>query len=283
MHKKITVAIAGAPNAGKSTLMNTILGLNISIVTHKAQTTRHNLRGIIHDGDTEMVFLDTPGLFDPKGTLERFICANAVEGVKEADIVCLLFDVNVIKRKEHENILKFFKNSNKPIIALITKIDLINKNYLLPMIESLNDLKIFDEIIPISSKKGLNINKFIDITTRYAKQGEWMYAEDDITDQPIKNICEEITRKYTLIFLHQEIPYSIKVETEKWEEDDEYIIIYQAIFVNKESQKIITLGKNGEKIKEIGQKSRLEIAKLTGKKVRLFLYVKVREGWIETI
>jgi GTP-binding protein Era len=281
MQKRITVALAGAPNAGKSTLLNSLIGCDISIVTHKVQTTRHNLRGIVHDGESEIIFIDTPGLFDAKRTLERAIVSNAMSGVQDANLVCVLFDATKIKSGDYDNTLKFLNKAKKPLIALITKIDLLPRQDILPFIASLSELNLFEEIIPISALKNLNMTRFIEVITKYAHEAPWIYAEDEITDQPIRTICEEITRKHGLILLHQEIPYSMKVETEKWDETSEMVEIYQAIFVTKESQKVIALGSAGSKIKDIGRRSRLEMAKLIGKRVRLILYIKVRENWIE--
>jgi GTP-binding protein Era len=235
----------------------------------------------VHDGESEIIFIDTPGLFDAKRTLERAIVSNAMSGVQDANLVCVLFDATKMKSGDYDNALKFLNKAKKPLIALITKIDLLPRQDILPFIASLNELNLFEEIIPISALKNLNMTRFIEVITKYAHETPWLYAEDEITDQPIRTICEEITRKHGLILLHQEIPYSMKVETEKWDETSEMVEIYQAIFVTKESQKVIALGSAGSKIKDIGRRSRLEMAKLIGKRVRLILYIKVRENWIE--
>jgi GTP-binding protein Era len=281
MTRNLVVALAGAPNAGKSTLLNNMIGQQISIVTHKVQTTRHSLRGIVHDGEVEMIFIDTPGLFEPKRTLERAIVSNALNSLHDADVVCILFDATKLKRGDYQDILTFFHKVQKPLIAVITKIDLLPKPEILPLMSALNELEAFKEIIPLSALKSVNTQKFIEVLKGFAKNGPWLYQEDEVTDQPLRVICEEITRKQSLILLHQELPYSMKVETEKWLEDEEMVEIYQALFVTKESQKVIALGDAGSKIKEIGRRARMEMGKLMGKRVRLFLYIKVRENWIE--
>lgn len=279
--KTITIALIGEPNAGKSTLLNSIVGEKISIVTHKVQTTRHNIRGIINNGDTQLVFIDTPGLFDAKRTLEKAIVKSATSAFDEADIVCLMFDINKLKGNVYKEVFDFIKQIKKPIYAVINKIDLVAKDELLPIMQSLHEEGIFEEIIPLSALKALGVQKFIDFLSSKAPKRIWGYQEDEMTDQTIRSICEEITREQAFILLHEEIPYSLKVETEKWEEDDKLVKIYQAVFVMKESQKAIALGKGGTKIKEIGQRARHQMSHLIGKKVSLYLYIKVRENWIE--
>ncbi len=279
--KSLVIALIGEPNAGKSTLLNALVGEKISIVTHKVQTTRHKIRGIINEGDTQLVFIDTPGLFNAKRTLERAIVKAATTSFEEADIVCLMFDVNRLKGDAYKEVLNFVRHIHKPLFAIINKIDLLPKDEILPLIQKLADENIFKEIIPLSALKSSGVDRITKFFVSQAKEGPWHYLEDEITDQPIRNICEEITREQAFIQLHQEIPYSLKVETELWEETDTSVTIHQAIFVVKETQKTIALGKGGSKIKEIGKRARLEIGKLLGKKVHLFLYIKVREDWIE--
>ncbi len=283
MHNKksLIIALIGEPNSGKSTLLNALIGEKVSIVTHKVQTTRFNIKGILNEGDTQLVFIDTPGLFDAKRPLEKAIFRNAINSFEEADIICLMFDINKLKNASYRNVLNFTKNIKKPLFAIINKIDLIPKEELLPTIQMLADEKIFSEIIPLSALKKTGLERVTKFFVSQAKPGPWYYEEDEITDQSVKSICEEITREQTFIQLHQEIPYSLKVETEKWEETEDSVSIYQAIFVVKDSQKVIALGKNGSKIKDIGKRARFEMGKLLGKKVHLFLYIKVRENWIE--
>jgi GTP-binding protein Era len=279
--KNLVIALIGEPNAGKSTLLNALVGEKISIVTHKVQTTRYNIRGIVNEGDTQLIFIDTPGLFSAKRTLERAIVKAATTSFDEADIVCLMFDVNKLNSDAYKDVLPFVQNTKKPLFAIINKIDLISKEEILPLIKKLADENIFKEIIPLSALKSSGIEHITEFFLSQAKEGPWHYLEDEVTDQPIRNICEEITREQAFILLHQEIPYSLKVETEIWKETEATVTIHQAIFVMKETQKTIALGRGGSKIKEIGKRARLEISKLLGKKVNLFLYIKVREDWIE--
>ncbi|MDF3047175.1 MAG: GTP-binding protein Era [Candidatus Midichloriaceae bacterium] len=279
--KSLTVALIGEPNAGKSTLLNALVGEKVSIVTHKVQTTRHNIKGVVTEGETQIIFIDTPGLFDAKRTLEKAIVKSAKTSFEEADIVCLMFDVNKLKADLHKDILSFVKSTRKPLFAIINKTDLVTKDEILPLIQKLSDENIFQEIIPISAMNESHVERIKDFLKSHAQPGPWHYEDGEITDQSIRNICEEITREQAFILLHQEIPYSLKVETEMWEEEGELVTIHQALFVVKESQKAIALGKGGIKIKEIGKRARYHIGKLLDKKVRLFLYIKVREDWIE--
>ena len=279
--KSITIALIGEPNAGKSTLINALVGQKISIVTHKVQTTRHKIRGVVNEGDTQLVFIDTPGLFMPKRTLEKAIVRAATSSFEEADIVCMLFDINRLISNHHKDALEFIKNVKKPLFAIINKIDLVDKDKLLPLIKSLADECIFQEIIPLSAIKNSGIKRITNFFLSQATEGPWQFIDEEITDQSVRSICEEITREQAFIQLHQELPYSLKVETEKWEEGELTLSIHQTIFVTKDSQKIIALGKGGAKIKEIGRRARMEIAKLIGKRISLYLYIKVREDWIE--
>lgn len=279
--KLLSVAIVGEPNAGKSTLLNTLIGENISIVTHKVQTTRENIRGICTIDKTQIVFIDTPGIFTASRTLEKAIVSNALASFDDADIICLIIDVNKLKGKTYIEIIEKLKGTRRPIYAIINKVDMVAKETLLPMMQELAELGVFQEIFPISALKDVGVEHFKNFLMSKAAPSDWMFDGDEITDKPIRFIAEEITREQAFFLLHAELPYSLKVETEKWEETDEEIKIYQCIFVNKQSQKIIALGTKGSKIKAIGQRSRKKISELLGKPVHLFLYIKVREDWID--
>lgn len=279
--KSLNIALIGEPNAGKSTLINSFVGQKISIVSHKVQTTRHKIKGVVNIDDTQLVFIDTPGLFVPSHTLEKTIVKNAISAFDEADIICMVFDANRISNNYYQSVLEFIKNVKIPIYALINKIDLINEDELLPLIKKLDEEGLFAEIIPISAIKVKDVNRVTKFLLSKAILGPWQFIDDEITDQTIRSMCEEITREQVFLHLHQELPYSIKVETEKWEEGSLMVSIYQVIYVMKNSQKIIVLGKNGTKIKEIGKRSRQEISKLIDKKINLYLYVKIKEDWIE--
>ncbi len=281
MAKLLKVAIIGEPNAGKSTLLNKIIGQNISIVTHKVQTTREVIRGIYTNGETQIVFLDTPGIFNAERNLEKYIVSNAMSSFEEADVVCLIMDLRKINSGSHAAILKAIKDLNKPIIGLINKIDMVKRNDILPLIQKLSEEFGFAEIVPMSAEKGDGVKRYLEVLEKYAYDDMHIYSEDEITDKPIRFIAEEITRKHAFLHLHKELPYSLKVETEKWDEFDDEVKIYQTIYLVKDSQKNIAVGKGGTKIKMIGTDARKEIQQLIDKKVHLYLYIKVREEWME--
>jgi len=256
-HKSLIIAIIGQPNAGKSSLLNRIIGEKIAIVTHKVQTTRFNIKGIYNHEKTQLVFIDTPGIFDPKETLEKAIVKNALNALYEADLICLLIDGNrFIQSDIDEAVLKHLKSIKKPIYAVINKIDLLpRKQDILPLINKLTEYNLFKEYFPLSALNGEGVEHFIKFLLVQALDKPWLYIDDEITDQPLRNLCEEITREQAFTLLHQEIPYSLKIETEKWEETENEVRIYQAIFALKNTQKSIILGKAGSKIKEIGRQS----------------------------
>lgn len=281
--KVLFIAILGEPNAGKSTLINNIVGQKISIVTHKVQTTREKVKGIINIENTQLIFIDTPGIFTPKKAIEKYIVKNAISSIAEADILLVIIDVargigeNFETALLKNELLK--KKAHK--IAVINKIDTVDREQVYKLTTQLDNLKFFNEILAISATKGKGINHLLHLLLQYAKPSPWMYDEEQFTDITMRQLAEDITREKVFLHLHQELPYSIKVETERWQEDEKQVIINQAIFVSKESQKSIVLGKNGSKIKTIGAASRHEIMDMVGKKVTLLLFVKVREDWME--
>lgn len=280
---RLVVALIGEPNAGKSTLLNKILGEKISIVTPKVQTTRKNLRGVLHLDNVELVFIDTPGIFKPNRLLERSITRTAWRGVEEADCVCMLFDAHQKGISENQRaILKGINKREKQIFAIINKIDLITKSDLLHLAQILHDEAKIDEIFMISALKGKGLDGMLTSLSKAAYEGEWLFEEDDITDTPIREIAEELTREKLFMRLNRELPYSLKVETESWQEmPNGSIKIYQSIVVLRDSQRKIVIGDNAETLKSISQAARNAISHLTGKKVHLFLHVKVKQGWIE--
>lgn len=277
------VALVGQPNVGKSTLLNAIVGQKISITTHKVQTTRYNIRGVSNVGETQLVFIDTPGLFDPKRTLEKAIVKEAIKSFDECDAICLIIDSVKIEEFLPTQLRNYLVKNKKKCFAILNKIDLIKeRDALLPIIKQIYDTGYFEEIFPVSASKGFGVDKLLKYFGNHAKPGPWMFLEDEITDSPVRKIAQEITREKAFILLHEELPYTMKVETEKWEElEGGGVKIYQAIFVNKEAHKSIVLGKGGSKIKEIGTRARKDISRLLGQKVHLYLHVKVREDWME--
>lgn len=279
--KSCVIALVGKPNVGKSSLLNALIGERISIVTHKVQTTRSNIRGILNIQNTQLIFIDTPGLFKAARPLEKALVKNAVRSFDEANIICVLFDVKKLALDSLEPLKNYLKTSKKKCYAILNKIDVIEKSKLLEITKQLSSEHLFEEIFMLSALKGDGLEHFKEFLVKKAKVGEWLFDEDQLTDVPMRSIAEEITREQAFLLLHNELPYSLKIETDNWEEKKgDSVKIHQTLFVLKESQKIIALGKQGIKIKEISRRSRLRIEKLIGKKTHLFLHVKVA-NWIE--
>ncbi|MCC8377424.1 MAG: GTPase Era [Rickettsia endosymbiont of Graphium doson] len=277
--KTVSVCIIGRPNSGKSTLLNRIIGEKLSIVTPKVQTTRSIITGIITLKDTQVILYDTPGIFEPKGTLEKAMVRCAWSSLHSADIVMLIIDsLKPLDNITHD-ILNKLRSLNVIPVILLNKIDVESKY--------VDDTKPFlaenypDSLLfPISAISGENVDKLLEYITSKAKIAPWLYEEDDITDLPMRFIAAEITREQLFLGLQQELPYKLTVQTEKWEElEDKSVKINQVIVVSRESYKTIILGKNGSKIKELGMKSRKQMEQFFGFPVHLFLFVKVRELW----
>lgn len=277
--KTVSVCIIGRPNSGKSTLLNRIIGEKLSIVTPKVQTTRSIITGIITLKDTQIILYDTPGIFEPKGTLEKAMVRCAWSSLHSADIVMLIIDsLKPLDNITHD-ILNKLRSLNVIPVILLNKIDVESKY--------IDDTKAFlaenypDSLLfPISAISGENVDKLLEYITSKAKIAPWLYEEDDITDLPMRFIAAEITREQLFLGLQQELPYKLTVQTEKWEElEDKSVKINQVIVVSRESYKTIILGKNGSKIKELGMKSRKQMEQFFGFPVHLFLFVKVRELW----
>lgn len=277
--KTVSVCIIGRPNSGKSILLNRIIGEKLSIVTPKVQTTRSIITGIITLKDTQIILYDTPGIFEPKGTLENAMVRCAWSSLHSADIVMLIIDsLKPLDNITHD-ILNKLRSLNVVPVFLLNKIDVESKY--------IDDTKAFltenypDSLLfPISAISGENVDKLLEYIISKAKIAPWLYEEDDITDLPMRFIAAEITREQLFLGLQQELPYKLTVQTEKWEElKDKSVKINQVIVVSRESYKIIILGKNGSKIKELGAKSRMQMQQFFGCPVHLFLFVKVRELW----
>jgi len=283
--KILTVALAGAPNAGKSTLTNYLVGEKVSIISPKVQTTRDLIRGIFIDGNTQIIFIDTPGVFIPKKArlLERKIVKTAWSGIGDADLVCLLIDSTEGLTQKVKVILDEFKKKEINNIIVLNKVDLVKKPKLLDLTKQITDYyPNFKEIFMISAKTGEGVDKLKDYLVKQAIDGEWIFKDDEITDAPIKFLASEITREKLFLKLNQELPYAVDVETENWEEfNNGDIKIQQVIYVLKENQKSIILGKRGRLIKEIGMEVREELSKFLNRKIHLFLFVKLKEDWIE--
>lgn len=274
------VALIGAPNAGKSTLLNQLVGSKISIVTHKVQTTRARVRAIAIEGSTQIVFVDTPGIFLPRRKLDEEMVQAAWSGAADADATVLLIGARDGLNGDNERIIDGLVTSGGKAILAINKIDLVPHETLLQLTAELNDRYPFADTFMISALKGHGV---ADLRTALANQmpkGPWLYPEDQIADIPLRLLASEITREKLYLRLHDELPYASTVETEKWtEKKDGSVRIEQVIYVERDSQKKIVLGKNGQTIKKIGQAAREEISETIGQTAHLFLFVKVREKW----
>ena len=274
------VALIGAPNAGKSTITNHFIGSKVSIVSPKVQTTRTIVRGIGVFENTQIIFVDTPGIFKPKRRLDRAMVSSAWDGAKDADITVLVVDAKRGFDDETRSIIARLKRKNKKTVLLINKVDLVHKDALLGLSKALNEEFDFDETFFVSAVSGKNIDDFYKYLADNLPESPWYYPEDQISDMPLKLLASEIVIEKLFFFLHKELPYSLTVEPELWERrDDDSVRAEITIYVERENQKIIVLGKNGSMIKRIGQTARREIEDLLECKVHLFLFVTVREKW----
>ena len=279
------IALVGAPNAGKSTLTNALLGQKISIVSPKVQTTRNVIKAILVEGETQLVLLDTPGVFLPRSDkiLERLIVKSAWQGIRDAHFIAFLIDAERGLDEENLRIIKELKkNDFKPAI-IINKVDLVKKVKLLDVIKSLTEIGL-EDIFMISATTHDGLPQLKEFLLKKCAEGPWAYHEDDITDAPMRGIASEITREKLFLHLNEELPYSLTVKTDSYEVlHNGSIKIHQTIFVLKDSQKGIILGKNGALIKEIGMQAREEIGEIAGAKVSLFLFVKVKKDWMNDL
>ncbi|WP_306119766.1 MULTISPECIES: GTPase Era [unclassified Roseitalea] len=274
------VAIIGAPNAGKSTLVNRLVGAKVSIVSRKVQTTRALIRGVAVHGETQIVFVDTPGIFAPRRRLDRAMVSAAWSGARDADLVLVLIDARKGVTEEDEALLTALEDVAQPKWLVLNKVDAIDPPRLLELTSTLNDRMAFARTFMISALKGSGCDDLLDALADAMRPGPWFYPEDQLSDLPERMLAAEITREKLYERLHQELPYASTVETEKWEErKDGSVRIEQVIYVERGSQKKIVLGKGGAAIKAISMAARAEIAELIGRPVHLFLFVKVREGW----
>ena len=278
------VALIGEPNVGKSTLLNQMVGAKISIVTHKVQTTRTRIRGVSIENQSQIIFVDTPGLFKPRRRLDRAMVAAAWSGAADADITLLLVEANRGLTEGVEKIISSISETglNGRLALVINKIDKVNVNDLLLLSKKINEHHAFIETFMISAEKGKGVDDLKRWLAFNLPQGPWLYPDDQISDMPLRMIAAEITREKLTLRLHQELPYQLTVETEKWEEkSDKSLRIEQMIYLSRSGHKGIVLGKKGETIKAISTASRLSLEEFLGSKVHLFLRLKVREKWME--
>lgn len=275
------IALLGAPNAGKSTLTNQLVGAKVSIVTHKVQTTRAIIRGITIHNNTQIIFVDTPGIFKPRRRLDTAMVSTAWGGARDADMVAFLIDCERGITSETEEILISLKDVRQPKILLLNKIDTVSRDILLALSAKANSYVSFDQTFMISALKGDGCPDFLDFIADSLPEGPWLYPEDQISDLPMRQLAAEITREKLFLRLHQELPYASHVETESWKPEPKGgVRIEQVIYVERDSQKKIVIGKSGATIKAISMAARRDIAEAIDEKVHLFLFVKVRENWV---
>jgi len=274
------VALVGATNAGKSTLVNRLVGAKVSIVTHKVQTTRALVRGIATHGAAQIVFVDTPGIFKPRRRLDQAMVTTAWGGAKDADVIMVVIDAERGLRGDSETILENLEGNRQPKLLVLNKVDRVRPEKLLLLADDANKRVTFERTFMVSALTGSGCDDLLDYLAEALPEGPWYYPEDQISDLPMRQLAAEITREKLYLRLHQELPYSSHIETEKWEEKkDGSVRIEQVIYVERESQKKIVLGHKGETIRAIGQAARQELAQILEQPVHLFLFVKVRESW----
>jgi GTP-binding protein Era len=276
------IAVLGAPNAGKSTLINQLVGAKVSIVTHKVQTTRIRIMGIAVREKTQLVFIDTPGIFAPRRRLDRAMVDAAWRGAAEADRIMLVVDAKRGVDQDTQRIVDGLKKTQRKAFLILNKIDLIKRDELLALAAKLNETGLFEETFMVSALKGDGVFDIMDKLVGLLPPGPWMFPEDQLSDLPQRLMAAEVTREYLFLQTHQEVPYATTVETDSWEEfKDGSVKINQTIYVQRDSQKSIILGKKGVKVKEIGASARQDLMEIFGRNVHLFIHVKVRDKWMD--
>ncbi|GLK81103.1 GTPase Era [Methylopila turkensis] len=276
------VALVGAPNAGKSTLLNALVGAKVSIVSHKVQTTRALVRGLVISGGAQIVFVDTPGIFAPKRRLDRAMVTTAWGGAGDADLVGLLIDVRKGLDDDNLAILDKLANSGRRKVLILNKIDQVRRDALLAIAQEAAARAAFERVFMVSALTGDGVKDLVAYFADEMPASPWLYPADDISDLPLRALAAEITREKLFARLHDELPYASTVETEKWEtRADGSVRVEQTIYVERESQKRIVIGKGGQTVKEISMHARKEISEIAETTVHLFLFVKVRENWAD--
>ena len=276
------VAVIGAPNAGKSTLVNALVGQKVAIVSAKAQTTRARLMGIAIHGSAQILLVDTPGIFEPKRRLDRAMVAAAWTGAQDADLILLVVDAAARLGEQVEPILAALAERSQPLMLALNKVDLVRKDQLLALAAALTERLNPDRVFMISAAQGDGVPDVKQALAAAMREGPWLYPEDEVSDATDRMIAAELTREQIVNQLHQELPYATAVETETWEDrPDGSTAIHQQILVERDSQKAIVIGKGGKRLKAIGAAARAEIAQHLGRPVHLFLHVKVNPRWDE--
>jgi len=276
------VAVVGAPNAGKSTLVNALVGTKVSIVSPKVQTTRFRVLGICLIGPAQVILVDTPGIFQPRKRLERAMVAAAWSGAADAEHVCLVVDAQRGADDDTRAIITQLKDAGRKVVLVLNKIDLIRRDKLLALTADLHAEGLFSEVFMVSALTGDGVPDLMASLGGLVAPGPWMFPEDQVSDMPQRLLAAEITREKAFLTLYQELPYALHVESERWQErEDGSARIDQVIYVERDSQKAIVLGKGGRQIKAIGAAARAELEELLERRIHLFLHVKVREDWSE--
>jgi GTP-binding protein Era len=276
------VSVLGAPNAGKSTLVNRLVGAKVSIVSPKVQTTRIRVRGVALHDNTQIVYVDTPGIFVPKRRLDRAMVDAAWSGTADADVLLLLVDVKRGIDKDTRRIAEGLKERGVAATLVLNKVDTVRREALLALAEELNELASFERTFMISALNGSGVQDLEEALAERMPEGPWLFPEDEISDLPQRLLAAEMTREKAYLYLHQELPYALSVETESWEDfDNGSARIEQAIVVARDSHKGIVVGKGGQMIKRIRAEAQEELAELLGRQVHLFVRVKVREKWAD--
>jgi GTPase len=276
------VAVIGAPNAGKSTLVNALVGQKVAIVSAKAQTTRARLMGIAIEDDSQILLVDTPGIFEPKRRLDRAMVAAAWSGAGDADLVLLVIDSDTGLNRQVEQIVSGLEQRDRPLWIALNKVDIVRKPKLLELSLRLSERLSPDHVFMISAVAGEGVSDLKQALARSMPEGPWLYPEDEVSDATDRMIAAEMTREQLYSQLHQELPYATAIETESWEDrPNGETVIHQQIFVERDSQKAIVIGKGGSRLRTIGERARAEISEHLGRKVHLFLHVKVNPRWGE--
>lgn len=276
------VSLIGAPNAGKSTITNDFAGSKVSIVSPKAQTTRTLIKGIGIFENTQIIFLDTPGIFKPKRRFDRSMVASAWSGAADGDILVLVVDAKRGFDEETRAIVDELNDKKREAVLLLNKIDLVEKQKLLPLAAELNAAGRFTETFMVSASTGLNMSDFYRYLAENLPESPWYYPEEQMSDLPLRLLAAEVVREKLFLYLKEELPYSLTVEPELWERrSDNSVRAEMTIYVEREGQKKIIIGRGGEMLKKIGQTARLELEEMLEERIHLFLFVKVRENWSE--
>ncbi|MBA1354217.1 MULTISPECIES: GTPase Era [Staphylococcus] len=279
-HKSGFVTIIGRPNVGKSTFVNRVIGHKIAIMSDKAQTTRNKIQGVMTQEDAQIIFLDTPGIHKPKHKLGDYMMRVATNTLSEIDAIMFMVNVNEDIGRGDEYIMEMLKSVKTPVFLVLNKIDLVHPDELMPRIEKYKKYMNFTEIVPISALEGLNVEHFINVIKSYLPEGPKYYPDDQISDHPEQFVVSELIREKILHLTNEEIPHAIGVNVDRMiKEDEDRVRIEATIFVERDSQKGIVIGKGGKKLKEVGKRARQDIEGLLGSKVYLELWVKVQKDW----